>query len=180
MELGKLSTVGLIAILIVVALVITCVSVFIGAVSIPFDTVVRILAYKILGIGDVSDIPTYMISIVWRLYAPRALLGLAVGAGLAMVGEVMQAMVQNPLADPYVLGISSGASLGATFSILMGGTILTGTIFSSWGIQVFAFLGAIGASVFVFALSSVGGKMTRPSSPCQGSSSRRRAARYPT
>ena len=160
MELGKLSTVGLIFILIGVMIAVMCVSVFIGAVDIPFETVVRILGYKMFGIGDISDIPQYMVSIVWRLYLPRALLGLFVGLGLAMVGVVMQAMVQNPLADPYILGISSGASLGATFAVLMGATVLAGTAFASFGVEAFAFIGAIGCSAFVFILSSIGGKMT--------------------
>ena len=160
MELGKLSTVGLCLILGVVLILVLCSSVFIGAVDIPFETVIRIMIYKIFGIGDVSDIPTYMISIVWRLYAPRALLGLVVGVGLAMAGVVMQAMVQNPLADPYILGISSGASLGATFAILMGGTVLAGTVFASFGIEAFAFIGAMATSALVFILSSIGGKMT--------------------
>ncbi len=151
---------GLIAVLIVVMIVITCVSVFIGAVDVPFDTVVRVLAHKLFGYGDISDIPTYMVSIVWRLYTPRALLGLIVGVGLAMVGVVMQAMVQNPLADPYILGISSGASLGATFAILMGATVLSGTVFQGFGVEAFAFLGAILSSAFVFILSAIGGKMT--------------------
>lgn len=160
MELGKISTIGLLAILIAITILITCVSVFIGAVNIPFDTVVRILGNKILGIGDISDIPQYQISIIWRLYLPRALIGVIVGAGLAMVGVVMQAMVQNPLADPYILGISSGASLGATFAILMGATVLPGTIFASFGVQAFAFIGAIASSILVFILSAIGGKMT--------------------
>lgn len=164
MELGKISTVGLIILLFVVLMVLTCVSVFVGAVQIDFETVVRILRYKMLdwaGLGgDISDIPMYKQSIVWKIYAPRAILGLVVGVGLAMVGVVMQAMVQNPLADPYILGISSGASLGATFAILMGATVLTGTVFSDFGTEAFAFIGAIGSSIFVFALSSIGGKMT--------------------
>lgn len=162
MELGKLSTVGLIVLLVVVMLVVACVSVFIGAVSIPFDTVVRVIVNKMtLGmVGDISDIPTYQVSIVWRLYAPRAMLGLVVGVGLAMVGVVMQAMVQNPLADPYILGISSGASLGATFAVLMGSSVLAGTVFASFGLEMFAFIGAIGTSAFVFILSSIGGRMT--------------------
>lgn len=160
MELGKISTLGLCLVLLVVMIVVMCVSVFIGAVDIPFDTVVRILAYKILGYGDISDIPKYMVSIIWRIYAPRAILGLVVGIGLALAGVVMQAMVQNPLADPYILGISSGASLGATFAILMGATVLAGTMFSDFGIEFFAFAGAIITSAFVFILSSIGGKMT--------------------
>lgn len=160
MELGKISTFGLCIILSVVMVIVTCTSAFIGSVDIPFETVLRIILHKILGLGDISDIPTYQVSIIWRLYAPRALLGLFVGLGLAATGVVMQAMVQNPLADPYILGISSGASLGATFAILMGATVLTGTMFQSWGIEAFAFIGALGTSLFVFILSAIGGKMT--------------------
>ena len=162
MELGKLSAVGLIVLLVVAMLVVACVSVFIGAVSIPFETVVKVIVNKMTFgmVGDISDIPTYQVSIVWRLYAPRAMLGLVVGLGLAMVGVVMQAMVQNPLADPYILGISSGASLGATFAVLMGSSILAGTMFASFGLELFAFIGAIGTSAFVFILSSIGGRMT--------------------
>ena len=162
MELGKLSTVGLIVLLVVAMLVVACASVFIGAVSIPFETVVKVIVNKMTFgmVGDISDIPTYQVSIVWRLYAPRAMLGLVVGLGLAMVGVVMQAMVQNPLADPYILGISSGASLGATFAVLMGSSILAGTMFASFGLELFAFIGAIGTSAFVFILSSIGGRMT--------------------
>ena len=154
MELGKLSTVGLIVLLVVAMLVVACVSVFIGAVSIPFETVVKVIVNKMTFgmVGDISDIPTYQVSIVWRLYAPRAMLGLVVGLGLAMV--------QNPLADPYILGISSGASLGATFAVLMGSSILAGTMFASFGLELFAFIGAIGTSAFVFILSSIGGRMT--------------------
>ncbi len=160
MELGKISTAALCIVLAIVMIIVMCASVFIGAVDIPFETVIRVMIYKIFGIGDISDIPTYMVSIVWRLYAPRALLGLIVGVGLALAGVVMQAMVQNPLADPYILGISSGASLGATFAILMGATVLTGTVFASFGIEAFAFIGAIVTSALVFILSSIGGKMT--------------------
>lgn len=162
MELGKLSTFGLCIGLIVAMVILACASVFIGAVSIPFDYVVRILINKVSfgHLCDISDIPTYMVSIVWRLYAPRVMLGLIVGCGLAMVGVVMQAMVQNPLADPYILGISSGSSLGATFAILMGASVLAGTAFSSFGVQAFAFIGALASSAFVFILSSIGGRMT--------------------
>ena len=59
------------------------------------------------GKGPVHDI-------VWLLRLPRLLLAVAIGAGLSVCGVIMQAIVKNPLADPYILGISSGASLGAT------------------------------------------------------------------
>lgn len=151
---------GLIAILLAILMGVLVYSTFTGAVSIPLDTIIRIQLNKIFGYGDISDIRQSTIAIVWQLYTPRGLMGLVVGAGLALVGVVMQAMVQNPLADPYILGISSGASLGATFSILMGATVLAGTVFSSWGVEIFAFLGAMVASVAVFTLSSLGGRIT--------------------
>lgn len=159
-KLGNVSTAGLIIVLFVAMIVILAFSTFIGAVSIPFEDVIRILANKIFRIGDISDMRPATVAIVWELYAPRGLMGLIVGAGLALVGVVMQAMVQNPLADPYILGISSGASLGATFSILIGATVLAGTAFSSYGIEFFAFAGAVAASFAVFGLSSIGGKIT--------------------
>ena len=71
------------------------------------------------GQGPVHDI-------VWLLRLPRLVLAALVGAGLSVCGVVMQAIVKNPLADPYILGISSGASLGATAAILLGvGAFLT-------------------------------------------------------
>ncbi len=159
-ELGKVSTAGLICILIVVTLIALVYSSFVGAVDIPFETVIRVWMNKLFGYGDISDIRKATITIVWELYAPRAVMGFAVGAGLALVGVVMQAMVQNPLADPYILGISSGASLGATFAILVGATVLSGTIFEGWGVEMFAFFGAIASATFVFLLSATGGRMT--------------------
>jgi iron complex transport system permease protein len=159
-KLGNISTVGLIVLLVLVMIAVLAYSTFTGAVSVPFDEVVRILLNKIFGYGDISDIRPATVAIVWQLYAPRGMLGLVVGAGLALVGVVMQAMVQNPLADPYILGISSGASLGATFAILLGSSVLAGTIFASFGVEAFAFIGAIVASIAVFTLSAVGGKIT--------------------
>lgn len=158
--MGKLSTVGLISVLIVLLVVCVVYSTFVGAVNIPFDEVLRILGHEMFGIGDISDIkPTHVI-IVWRLYAPRALLGLIVGVGLALCGVVMQAMVQNPLADPYILGISSGASLGATIAVLMGTVTIAGVNLGALGITPLAFIGALGSALLVFVLASWGGRMT--------------------
>ena len=67
--------------------------------------------FQIFAEGAVHDV-------VWIIRFPRVILALCVGMGLAVCGVVMQAVVKNPLADPYVLGISSGASLGATIGVL--------------------------------------------------------------
>ncbi len=91
--------------------------------------------------------------IIWILRIPRVLLACIAGAGLAVCGVVMQAIIKNPLADPYIMGISSGASLGATVAILLG---LGSGVFSNF-IGVAAFLGALGVSVFVLLLANIGG-----------------------
>lgn len=91
--------------------------------------------------------------IIWILRIPRVLLACIAGAGLAVCGVVMQAIIKNPLADPYIMGISSGASLGATVAILLG---LGSGVFNNF-IGVAAFLGALGVSVLVLLLANIGG-----------------------
>lgn len=159
-KLGNISTVGVLIILAVVLAIAVCFSTFVGAVSIPFDEVLRILGNHILGIGDISDIRPSYDTIVWQIYFPRSILAMIVGMSLALAGVVMQAMVQNPLADPYILGISSGASLGATFAILIGASTIFGGVLGTLGIAPWAFIGALAAAFAVFTLSAVGGRMT--------------------
>lgn len=102
-----------------------------------------------------------MATIVWELRLPRVLMAALVGAVLALAGASMQGLFRNPLADPYLLGIASGASLGATVAILgLGGAafqaagLLTQSISSS--VPVFAFIGALGAVTLTLALSKFG------------------------
>src|SRR5262249_10633170 len=75
-------------------------------------------------------------TIVWRLRAPRVALGVLVGGVLAVAGASLQALVRNPLADPYLLGLSGGASLGAVLAIAAG-------LSSVWALPAAAFVGAI-------------------------------------
>lgn len=91
--------------------------------------------------------------VVWIIRFPRVILALAIGMGLSVCGVIMQAVVKNPLADPYVLGVSSGASLGATLAILFG----FGTMFGSNFVGVMAFAGAVITSFAVLFISSTGG-----------------------
>ena len=161
-KLGSISTIGLILILAAALVLAVTVSVFIGAVQIPFDEVVKILVYKIFNIkmDGFDEIKRTHIIIVWELYAPRALMGVIAGVSLALAGVVMQAMVQNPLADPYILGISSGASLGATFAFLIGAGSISISFLANAGVAFWAFVGSMAASVAVFALASLGSRMT--------------------
>jgi len=89
-----------------------------------------------LGILPESTVSRLRDAIVWELRLPRVLTALGVGAGLALSGSVMQALTRNPLADPYLLGLSSGAALGAVSFALAGLTLL---------MPVGAFVGSLGA-----------------------------------
>ena len=89
--------------------------------------------------------------IVWELRLPRILTAAAVGAGLALVGALMQALTRNQLADPYLLGISSGASLGAVTVLLLGFAVV---------LPLAAFIGALAALAATLALAGAFGRIT--------------------
>jgi iron complex transport system permease protein len=92
----------------------------IGAMRIPLKDIWRILASKITGHGGLAEgISRGALAVVWELRFPRILCGLLAGAGLAIAGLIFQGILQNPLADPYTLGISSGAAFGASLAILL-------------------------------------------------------------
>lgn len=131
-----------------------CVSV--GTLQIPLGETYRILLERFFSL-DLTTNATYS-GVIWQIRLPRVILGLVLGAGLALCGVVMQAIVKNPLADPYLLGISSGAYLGATVFIILGGSFIG--IISSMGLTLVAFLGALAASFVVLFLASYKSKMT--------------------
>ncbi len=87
--------------------------------------------------------------IVWRLRLPRALGGLCVGGILGCVGSAFQALFRNPLAEPYVVGVSSGAAVGGAFALLIGAAPLLGGM----GLLAFAFPGGLLSLALVFALA---------------------------
>ena len=127
----------------------------IGTVKLPmaaiYNAVVQQLAgdlsIEAAGQGPVHDI-------IWLLRLPRLVLAAFVGMGLSVCGVIMQAVVKNPLADPYILGISSGASLGATVAILLGVGVSLGENF----VGVAAFIGAFAISLGVLFISNLGGR----------------------
>lgn len=150
---------GLIVILILsLILAVTAGTVPISAKEVYGQILYQLSGYQLKGLespgtGSIFDI-------VWTIRLPRVLMGCVVGMSLALSGVIMQATVQNPLADPYILGLSSGASLGATFSIMIGAsTVFTGVL-ARTSIAFWGFLGAFVVSLAVFFLSSVGGRVT--------------------
>lgn len=125
-------------------------SIGIGAVAVPLERVWAVLVAHLLPGGGPVDVVDDQI--VWQLRAPRAVLALLVGAGLAVAGTALQALVRNPLADPYVLGVASGASLGAVAVLALGAGALAGA-----GLATGAFAGAMLAMLAVFAMARRGG-----------------------
>ena len=97
--------------------------------------------------------------IVWNIRLPRVLFGLLCGAGLSVCGAAMQALVLNPVGDPYILGISSGASAGAACALLLPISLLSGPFQTTAA----AFLGALlSAGTVYFMAKTAGGGMIRP------------------
>ncbi|WP_425578287.1 FecCD family ABC transporter permease [Streptomyces albiaxialis] len=119
-------------------------SLALGSVRIPVGDVVAALT------GGAEPGP--FTTIVRDVRLPRVLLAAVVGAGLAVVGTVLQALVRNPLADPFLLGISSGASTGAVLVVVFG----VGTLTMNAG----AFAGSLCALVAVYAMARRGGVLT--------------------
>jgi iron complex transport system permease protein len=117
------------------------------AVVAPGETV-RYLWAAVSG-GEIGADEVTRYQIVWQIRTPRVLLAAVVGAGLAAVGVVVQALVRNALADPFILGVSSGASVGAVAVSVSGALAGLGVYAVSAG----AFLGALGASVLVYLAS---------------------------
>ena len=93
--------------------------------------------------------------IVWDVRFPRILMGLFVGASLSMTGAALQALVRNPLADPYVLGISSGAALGATLGLALGLSSIMGGI----GLPLCAFIGGGLTIILVYGIAASQGQL---------------------
>ena len=139
-----------------------------GPVDIPVGAVWRIAASETINV--LSDITSLELNswvnieanwtkaqfnIIWLIRFPRVLVGVFVGAGLAVVGVTMQALVRNPLADPYILGISSGASVGAVMVLAFGTFAFAGI----YAISVGAFLGAILTFLIVFLLAQSNGRL---------------------
>ena len=123
-------------------------AVSVGVVAIPETETMAVLA-SMLGLPVEAGIPQGHYDIIWELRMPRVMLAALAGAGLALCGMVMQALVQNPLAEPYILGVASGASLGAVVVIMLGGS----AFLAGMGVSAGAFAGAVTATVIVVLLA---------------------------
>ena len=127
-----------------------------GTMSIPMGDVYRVIIHELFGWGDPAVWGSVGVhDVVWLIRLPRLVLAVGVGMGLSVCGVVMQAIVKNPLADPCVLGVSSGAYLGAVLAMLLGvGT----SVFGGSAMGVLGCAGAFLVSLGVMALANLGGR----------------------
>jgi iron complex transport system permease protein len=135
-------------------LLVSCVvSLGFGPARVPVDVVWQILLNKLFGIGA-KNWSAGQEHIVWLIRVPRMLLGALVGAGLALIGAVLQAVTRNPLADPHLLGVTSGATLGAVIVVLHVGEIV-----GLLTLPIAAFIGALLSMILVLAIASRHGRL---------------------
>lgn len=132
------------------AVVVGFISLHYGAQSVAYGEILRLLLDTIsirVSDGDASDVTR---AIMQQIRLPRVLLGFLVGGSLASVGVALQALLRNPLADPYVLGVSSGAALGAAIGILLGAGA---TFLADAALPACGFAGGLLALVVVYRMA---------------------------
>ena len=131
----------------VAVLLVAVVGVTVGPVRLPVSQILGALGARLgLGSGDVDPIVS---SIVLQLRLPRVILATLVGAALATSGAIFQGLFRNPMADPYIIGVSAGAALGATTAIVFGVTFAAGGLSAA---TMFAFVGAVAVTAIVYRL----------------------------
>jgi iron complex transport system permease protein len=123
-----------------------------GQVPVPATQVWSILFHHVLGRGSSTSSDD---AIIWQIRAPRVALGFIVGSALSLIGVAIQALVRNPIADPYILGIESGASAAVAIAFYLAAVSRTGLFPPS----IAATLGSLGTLVLVFALARHRGRI---------------------
>lgn len=150
------------AILLVTALV---VAVAIGSVGVGVGDTLAILGHRLLGLPLGRTVSAGAEQIIFDVRLPRVLTAMLVGGGLGLAGTVFQALLRNPMADPYIIGTAAGASLGAIAG-LMAPMLVPALVIgagSSWlglgVVQVMAFVGGLGTVLVVYAVSRANGRV---------------------
>jgi iron complex transport system permease protein len=135
-----------------------------GSVAIEPGETIAILARRLFGLPVAVTWSPSAETIIWELRLPRVLAAMLVGAGLACAGTVFQALLRNPLADPYIIGTAAGASIGAVSALLLpillpALAIGAGTAWLGLGlVQLFAFVGGLGTVLLVYTVARSAGR----------------------
>lgn len=111
-------------------LVTSLLGLFVSSVTVPIPTILHIISERIFNFGWLDNVPKNEEMIIWNIRLPRVVLAFCVGASLSLAGAAFQGLLRNPLADPYTIGVSSGASLGAVLVLFFNITIIGLGIFT--------------------------------------------------
>ncbi|MCL2623215.1 MAG: iron ABC transporter permease, partial [Planctomycetaceae bacterium] len=135
----------------------TCISTFVlvfcmtlGSVSIPLADLFGVIGHKVFGFELPEHIKSSSLSIVWEVRLPRVLLAFTAGAAISVSGAAMQSVMRNPLASPYTLGVSSGASFGACLVIFYGAIL---PVAANVALPVMGFLFGLGTIVLAVGMA---------------------------
>lgn len=142
-------------ILIILFFITMLVSTTIGVANISIKDTLKIIINKIFRIDNNLKIKDIYQNIVWNIRIPRIIIASLVGIGLSVTGASYQSLFKNPMADPYILGVSSGAGLGATIGIVLGLNI---SILGISGVTITAFIMSLITIFIVYTISKVGKK----------------------
>ncbi|WP_339437415.1 iron ABC transporter permease [Pseudomonas sp. EL_65y_Pfl1_R32] len=126
----------------------------IGSAPVPLEVAWRVVQSHLFG-AETLNVTSGQDHIIWLIRAPRVVLAALVGSGLAMVGAALQAATRNPLADPHLLGATSGATLGAVIVVMYVGELL-----GQFTLPLAAFLGATASLMFVMSIARKHGTFT--------------------
>lgn len=148
--------------ILLIFLLLACIvcSATIGSANLSFKDSLMIIASRIPILGnriDISDFKEVYIKIVWNVRMPRIILAGLTGCGLSVVGATFQGIFKNPLADPHILGISSGAAVGATIAMFTG---IGMNVFGLGVIGIFAFVSALLTVAIVYRIACVGNNLS--------------------
>lgn len=139
-----------ILLLLVLSILSLLISVGIGSVNVPLADIIKIFAGE-----ESSTAVANSALIIMEIRLPRVITAFIAGAVLAVAGASFQALLRNPLADPFILGVSGGAALGGVIAIVLGFS------YGGFSIQLFAFIGALATIFFVYFISTVDGRIPK-------------------
>lgn len=140
-------------------LVLVLVSLQVGALSIPAGQIVAIVASG-FGLALPAEVPAQNAAVLLSIRLPRIVLGIAAGAGLGTAGAVLQGVFRNPLADPMLIGVSSGAALAVTAGIVLGATFLSGfsQLAGVFALPLAGFAGGLAATAILYRVATRDGR----------------------
>ncbi|MCG9479235.1 MAG: iron chelate uptake ABC transporter family permease subunit [Actinomycetia bacterium] len=147
-------------ILLIILIAMAIVAASLGSASISLKDTAKIMASYIPGIRNLIDTSTLSsndFAIITRIRLPRIITSILVGIALASSGVIFQGIFRNPMADPYIIGVSAGASFGATVGLLFATGIRLASISL---VSVFAFGGAVGVTLLVYNISRIRGRVS--------------------